>query len=139
MTTRATPRPPWTILAVVAAGVVAGAVGIAYGISLIADRGDASVQGDTGLSSGGLLAYGLGSIVVGGILIGAAVWLVRGSRLARWVVGWFTLLNLFQGVAIVFQWYDVSPWEGIVSIALSALVLYLLFVALPSRAFYRRD
>ena len=122
----------------VAAGVVAGAVGIVYGISLIVDRDDASVQADTGLSSGGLVGYGIGAIALGGILITVAIWLAGGSSFARRLVGWFTLLHLFQGIAIVFQWYDVSPWEGITSIAVSVLVLYLLFVTPRTRTFYAR-
>lgn len=131
-------RPPWTVLLVVAVGIVAGAVGFVYGISLIVDRDDASVQADTGLSSGGLVAYGIGAMAVGAILVAAALWLAGGGKAARWVVGWFVLLHLFQGLAIVFQWYEVSPWEGVSSIVVSAIALYLLFVNRSSRSYYAR-
>ncbi len=131
-------RPPWTVLLVVAAGILSGAVGIVYAVSLIVDRDDASVQADTGLSSGGLVAYGIGAIAVGAIFVAVAVWLAGGSSFARWTVGWFTLLHLFQGIAIVFQWYDVSAWEGVTSIVVSVVILYLLFRAPPTRAFYAK-
>ncbi len=129
-------RAPWTVLVVVVAGILSGAVGIVHAISLIIDRDDAAVQADTGFSSGGLMAYGIGAIAVGAILIAAAVWLAGGTKFARWTVGWFTLLHLFQGIAIVFQWYDTSPWEGITSIAVSAVILYLLFMAPRTKAYY---
>ena len=53
----ASPRPPWAVLAVVVAGVVAGAIGVVYGI---------------------------GTIIVGAILIATALWLARGSSFTRW-------------------------------------------------------
>lgn len=129
-------RPPWTVFLVSAAGILSGAVGIVYAISLIADRDDAAVQADTGLSSGGLLAYGIGAIAVGAIFIAVAVWLARGRKPARNVVGWFTLLHLIQGITIVFQWYDISAWEGVISIVVSVLILYLLFLTPRTKAYY---
>ena len=131
-------RPPWTVLVAVAMVVVAGAIGVVYGIGLIVDRDDSTVQADLGLSSGGLVGYGVGSMAVGAILIAAAVWLARGGSAARWIVGWFILLHLLHGVTIVFQWYDVSAWEGISSIVSSGIALYLLFFTDRARRFYAR-
>lgn len=58
-----------------------------------------------------------------------------------WTVLVVVVAGILSGVvgivyAIVFQWYDVSAWEGITSIAVSAVILYLLFSTPRTKAYY---
>jgi hypothetical protein len=129
-------RPPFTILLVAVLGVALGAVGIAHGVGLITGRDDTTVQDSTSLTSGQLVVYGIGAIALGVIIAVLSVSLARGSRFARFVVGLFAFFHLVQGFVIVFQWYDVSPWEGVSSIILGVAVLLLLFGSARSREFY---
>lgn len=131
-------RVPGTVLLVAVLALAVGAIGIVNGVGLIADRGEQAVQADTGMSSGGLVAYGLVAIGLGALLAVLAVSLARGSRSARWTVAVLLFLHLAGGLAIVFGWYDVSPWEGVASVAVSACLLFLLYGSRRSRAFYAR-
>lgn len=124
------------LVAVLALGV--GVVGIVYGIGLIADRGEPDVQADTGMSAAGLVGYGIVAIGLGALLAALSVSLARGARSARRIVAALLVLHLASGLAILFGWYDVSPWEGISTVAVSAALLFLLYGARRSRAFYAR-
>jgi hypothetical protein len=131
-------RAPVTVLLVAVLAFAVGVIGIVHGVGLIADRGEQSVQADTGMGSGGLTAYGLVAIGLGALLAALSISLARGSRSARWTVALLLVVHLASGLAIVFGWYDVSPWEGITSVAVSALLLFLLYGTERSRAFYAR-
>jgi hypothetical protein len=131
-------RPPFTILLVAVLGVALGVVAVLYGISLVVDRDDAGVRDSTGLTSGQLLVYGIVAIAIGAVLAWLSISLARGSRSARWTVGLLTFVLLWQGIVIVFGWYDVSPWEGVTSIVVAVAALYLLFGAARSREYYAR-
>ena len=131
-------RPPFTVLLAAGLGAALGAIGIAHGVGLIADRGDAAVQETTGLSSGELLLYGVVAIAIGAVVVALFVSIARGSSFARWTVGLFTVMHVAQGVFVVLRWYDVSPWEGVSSIVIGVAVLYLLFVNGRSRTFFTR-
>jgi hypothetical protein len=85
-----------------------------------------------------LLVYGIAAIAIGAVLAWLSISLARGSTSARWTVGLLTFVLLWHGVVIVFGWYDVSPWEGVTSIAVAAAALYLLFGAPRSREYYAR-
>ena len=112
-------RPPFTILLLAVLGVALGVVAALYGISLVVDRDDAGVRDSTGLTSGQLLVYGIVAIAIGAVLACLAISLARGSTSARWTFGLLTFVLLWHGVVIVFGWYDVSPWEGVTSIAVA--------------------
>jgi hypothetical protein len=131
-------RPPFAILLVAVLGVALGVIAALYGISLVVDRDDAGVRESTGMTSGQLLAYGIGAIAIGVVVAWLSVSLARGSRSARWYVGLLVFALLWHGVVIVFGWYDVSPWEGVASIVVALAALYLLFGAPGSREYYTR-
>ncbi len=135
-TSRPRRRPPFTVLLVSALGILLGAVGVVHGVGLIRDRDDAAVIADTGLSSGSLLVHGIVTIVIGAVVVVLSANLLRGDRFARGVFGLFAALHLVQGLVIVFGWYDVSPWEGLVSIVVSVLLLVLLFRGPAVRAYF---
>ena len=51
-------------------------------------------------------------------------------------LGFLAVVHLAGGLFTVFQWYDVNPWQGVGSIVVSAVVLYLLFWARGTREFF---
>jgi hypothetical protein len=129
-------RPPFTVLLVAVLGVIEGILATLLGIGVIVERDDPEIADKLGYSSGWLIVYGIVAIGIGVVIAWLAISVARRSRFARWTLGFLAVVHLAGGLVTVFQWYDVNPWQGVGSIVVSALVLYLLFWARGTRDFF---
>jgi hypothetical protein len=129
-------RPPFTVLLVAVLGVIEGILATLLGIGVIVERDDPEIADKLGYSSGWLIVYGIVAIGIGVVIAWLAISVAQRSGFARWTLGFLAVVHLAGGLVTVFQWYDVNPWQGVGSIVVSALVLYLLFWARGTRDFF---
>jgi hypothetical protein len=129
-------RPPFTVLLVAVLGVIEGILATLLGIGVIVERDDPEIADKLGYSSGWLIVYGIVAIGIGVVIAWLAISVAQRSGFARWTLGFLAVVHLAGGLFTVFQWYDVNPWQGVGSIVVSALVLYLLFWARGTRDFF---
>jgi len=129
-------RPPVTVILVAVFGVVEGVLAALLGVGVIVERNDPEIAGKLGYSSGWLIVYGIVAIGIGIVIAWLAVSVAKRSTFARWTLTFLAVVHLAGGLFTVFQWYDVNPWQGVASIVVSAIVLYLLVWARGTRRFF---
>jgi hypothetical protein len=129
-------RPPFTVLLVAVLGVIEGILATLLGIGVIVERDDPEIADKLGYSSNWLIVYGIVAIGIGVVIAWLAISVAQRSSFARWTLGFLAVVHLAGGLFTVFQWYDVNPWQGVSSIVVSAVVLYLLFWARGTRDFF---
>jgi hypothetical protein len=129
-------RPPFTVLLLAVLGVIEGILAALLGIGVIVERDDPEIADRLGYSSGWLIVYGIVAIGIGVVIAWLAIAVAQRSSFARWTLGFLAVVHLAGGLFTVFQWYDVNPWQGVGSIVVSAVVLYLLFWARSTRNYF---
>lgn len=129
-------RPPVTVILVAVFGVVEGVLAALLGVGVIVERNDPEIAGKLGYSSSWLIVYGIVAIGIGIVIAWLAVSVAKRSTFARWTLTFLAVVHLAGGLFTVFQWYDVNPWQGVASIVVSAIVLYLLVWARGTRRFF---
>lgn len=129
-------RPPVTVILAAVFGVVEGVLAALLGVGVIVERNDPEIAGKLGYSSSWLIVYGIVAIGIGIVIAWLAVSVAKRSTFARWTLTFLAVVHLAGGLFTVFQWYDVNPWQGVASIVVSAIVLYLLVWARGTRRFF---
>jgi len=138
MTATTEPHRPVGVTILVVLLWIQAVLQVIGGAVLIFARNDVDILNQTSLSSGEMLAVGIGGIIIGVITGLVASGLGRGSNLARWIVAFFACLNLIYGIIEVFSISGHLIATGLVTILLGVVVLYILFGERGSREFFER-
>jgi len=136
MTGTAEPHRPVGVTILVVLLWIQAVLQVIGGAVVIFARNDVDVLNQADLSSGEMMALGIGVIIIGVItgLIASAVG--RGSNFGRWVVAFFTGLSLIGGVIELFSISGHLIASGLMSIVVALVVLYILFGERGSREFF---
>ncbi len=82
--------------------------------------------------------FGEGMIAFAVVYGAIALLLVRGSRIARYLIAFFSVLSGIVAIVWAFNAPKASVIEALVTLGFSALVLVLLFVPERVKAYYRK-
>jgi hypothetical protein len=123
-----------TIISIVM--IVVGAAQIVFGAGFIAARNDLDVQRDADLTSSQINGLGIALIVLGVLSILLAIGLLRGSRLARALVGLFELVQIAGGIYGLIKFDADRRPSAIGGIVGAVIVLYFLFGTEKAKAYF---
>jgi hypothetical protein len=120
-------------------GIIMLLVGIAeLGLGLIwfTQRNDADLIVETGLESSRIGSYGVVYTILGALTILLAIGLLRGSRLARFLIALVNIGNIVGGVIHIVDGNEQSRSAGIGGIVGALIVLYILYGNDRVRAYF---
>jgi uncharacterized membrane protein (DUF2068 family) len=106
------------------------------GLALIFEHNDHDLLDHVSQTSNELLAYGIGSTVVGAITGLVAFALGGGSNFARWIAGLVAFIDLLGGIYSLITLDGATRGSAIVTIIVAFVVLYILFGERGSREFF---
>ena len=120
-------------------GIVSGIVQTVFGGGVIALRNDQKLLSEADITSGTAVAIGVACIVVGVLGVLFAIGLLRGSRVARGLLGISQLAQI--GVSIyTLAALDASRRPGAIGgIVVALVVLYFLFGTDKAKAFFAKS
>lgn len=128
------PRPG-AVTTVVVLTWIAAILDMAGGLVLIVFAGDQEVQAAAGASSSTLTTMGWTVLVIGVVVALVATRLAAGGSLVRMLVTVLMLLRLGSGVWLLLAGGSHAATEAITTIAISGVVLYLLWTGPASEYF----
>ncbi len=120
-------------------GVINGIIGIGAGLFLMLDNNDAELQELTNMTSSQLSGAGIGNIVVGAILLVAALALGGGSSLIRWVYGIITMFSVAFGIWGLFALHGEQQLTAAFTTAFSLIILWILFGSERTDQFFAQN
>jgi hypothetical protein len=136
MSTAVAPTRPWYLTLIGVLGVIQGVITVIAGIALAVENDDRDLLRHTDVSSDAILATGIAAVILGAITILVAIGLLRGSNVARLVLGVLELLHLGGGIYVLLAHDGVQRWDGLWVIILSLLILWIIFGSERSQAFF---
>lgn len=133
------PKRPWNITLVAILSLLAGLIEAVAGVAALFARNEYQLQADTGLSSGEIAIYGLVSLVIGAVILLLSFGLFGGSRMARGVIAFFSVVHIALALGGMFLVHTTNyrinlGWQ----IFWSLIVLILLFAGTRTKAFFAR-
>jgi hypothetical protein len=130
---------PGSVSAVVFLTWLAAALDIIGGLVLVAFAGTEEVQELTGASSGTLTTAGWTTLIIGVIVAVVAIRLGEGSSGARMLVTVLMLVRVGAGIWVLVVTGSHGATESLVTVVVSAAVLYLLWTGPASDYFAARS
>ena len=130
-------RPIYVTITAVLSFLV-GALQVGMGLFVVSKRHDAKFLADADASSSKLLVLGVALAVIGLITLLMAIGLMRGSRLARGIVGFGLFM---QGVAGVYTLITLKGGNRVSAVSMivgSLVALYMLFGSEKARNFFAK-
>jgi hypothetical protein len=131
-------RRPLGVTLIVVLTVVSGLLSLIGGLLILALHNNADLIRRSSESSRSLLVIGISSAVVGLIYLLVARGLARGNGFARFLVGFFSVLELIGGAYLAIDKREEVRTHGLVS-ALLALLILLLLYSRRANAFFRTN
>lgn len=129
------PRPVLvTVIAVLM--IISGILSMIAGVAIVALRNDAEFILKSGESPDTSLGIGIGALIVGAIVTFLAFALLRGSRLARLVVGVVEVLHIIGAILVLIRYHGPYRGSAVGTIIFSAIVLWVLFGTRKAQAFF---
>lgn len=132
-------RPRKRPAAVIVASVLLMASGLAevgLAVLMVAKRQDAAFLAGATVTEGELRSITVVVLVVGVTQFLLGFWLRNGSKLARALIATGALTQIGVGIYVMAQIRGASMVGGVGMIAVSALVLHLLFSTEQAKAYY---
>ena len=126
MSASTAPRRPFLITLLGVLGVIQAVFAIPFGIALAVEHDDADLLRHADVSSDTLLSVGIAAIVVGVVTLIVALGLLRGAEWARFVLGVLQLFHLGGGLYVLFAYEGAHRWDGVSSIVIALLILWIL-------------
>ena len=130
---------PGSVSAVVFLTWLAAAIDLIGGIVLVFFAGTEEVQELTGSSSGALTTAGWTTVIIGVLIAVVAIRLGEGSSGARMLVTILRVLRLGAGIWVLVVAGSHAATESLVTVVVSAAVLYLLWTGPASDYFAARS
>lgn len=125
-----------TVIGVV--GIIGGIAQTAFGALLIGLRNDEAFLADADIESGSVVAIAVACVVVGVLTVVFAIGLLKGSRVARALLGVSELSRIGLGIYTIAA-LDAERRPAAVGNILTALVvLYFLFGTQKAKQFFAR-
>lgn len=132
-------KRPWNVTLVAILALFIGLFDILVGVAVLLMRNDRETQLSAGLSAANLAVFGGVVLVIGAIILLLSFGLFGGSRLSRGVIAFFAVVRIALAVVGVVLTAKAEFWGGYAfEIALSVLVLLLLFAGRRTKAFFGR-
>lgn len=132
------PTRPWYLTLIGVLGIIQGVFSVIFGIALIAERNDGDLLDHVDVSSDALLSTGIAALVIGAITIVVAAGLLRGSNVARLILGVLEIFHLVGGVIVLIFQSGVQRWDGLWAIVFALLILWIIFGSERSQEFFDR-
>lgn len=130
------PRRPVGVSLLGALGVLAGAAGVVGGAYLIWKCGDTEVMTRLNRSTKDLLSLGIGSVLVGSVLVIMSRGLLRGSRGMQGAFGVLAAVGLAGALYGFITFNDQERLRSLIGVAAAMVVLCLLFATNRARDFF---
>lgn len=132
-------RIPFGVIVIGVVGIVQGVLTLIAGLALLVERNDADLLRQIGLESGEVGTYAVVAMIVGAVTIMVSLALFRGSGVARVLIGLLQVLHLAGGVYLLVRYEGTYLWDGVTTIIVAAVILFLLFGTTGSRDFFDRS
>lgn len=129
-------RRPVGVTVLVILVVIQGIVAVITGFSILSARNDSSYLAVHSLTRSQVTISAWLTIGIGVITILVGLGLGTGSRVARFLVGVFTILVLAGDVYVITKYSGGQQAGAIVSAVVAVVVLYLLYVNKRDREFF---
>ena len=120
-------------------GIVSGIAQTVFGGGVIALRNDQKLLDEAGIKSGTAVAIGVACIVVGVLGVLFAIGLLRGSRVARGLLGISQLAQIGVSIYALAALDSSRRPAAIAGIVGSLIVLYFLFGTAKAKAFFAKS
>lgn len=132
-------KRPWNVTLVAIIAFLIGLLDVAAGIGALLFRNEPRVQLEVGLSASNIAIYGGFLLVIGAVVLLLSFGLFGGSRMARGVIAFFAVLRIaFSVIGLVIATTMNTRTVFLVDIAISVLVLLMLFAGTRTKAFFAR-
>lgn len=132
-------RRPWNITLVAIITLLIGVLDVVGGVWLLIFRNETRYQQYIGLNASNMAVYGAFILVVGAIVLLVAFGLFGGSRLARGVIAFLSVLRIAISVVGILLTDNTTIWGGYLGeIIISVIVLCLLYAGERTRLFFRQ-
>ena len=125
-----------TIISIVM--IVVGLFQAIIGATVLAERNDATFLADADVTSSQATGFGIALLVIGVLSVLLAIGLLRGSRIARALIGLVEVAQIASGIYALVK-LDSSRQASAVGTIIGALiVLYFLFGTEKAKHFFAR-
>ena len=125
-----------TIISIVM--IVVGAFQALIGITVLVERNDATFLADADITSSQATGFGTSLLVIGVLSIVLAFGLLRGSRIARALIGLVEVAQIASGVYALVKLDSTRQASAIGTIIGGLIVLYFLFGTDKAKQFFAR-
>ena len=132
-------RRPWNITLVAIIALLVGLLDVVGGVWLLIFRNETRYQEYIGLNASNMAVYGAFILIVGAIVLLVAFGLFGGSRLARGVIAFLSVLRIAISVVGILLTDNTTIWGGYFGeIIIAVIVLCLLYAGERTRLFFRQ-
>ncbi len=132
-------KRPWNVTLVAIIALLVGLIDVVAGVAALLFRNEVRVQLEAGLNANNIAIYGGVVLIIGAIVLLLSFGLFGGSRLSRGVIAFFAVLRIaISVIGIVLATTMNARSVFLFDIALSIIVLLLLFAGTRTKLFFAR-
>ncbi len=132
-------KRPWNVTLVAIIALLVGLIDVVAGVAALLFRNEVRVQLEAGLNANNIAIYGGVVLIIGAIILLLSFGLFGGSRLSRGVIAFFAVLRIaISVIGIVLATTMNARSVFLFDIALSIIVLLLLFAGTRTKLFFAR-
>ena len=131
-------KRPFLVTVISIVMIVVGAFQALIGITVLVERNDATFLADADITSSQATGFGITLLVIGVLSIVLAFALLRGSRIARALIGLVEVAQIASGVYALVKLDSTRQAGAIGTIIGGLIVLYFLFGTDKAKQFFAR-
>jgi hypothetical protein len=129
-------KRPFLVTVISIVMIVFGLLQAIVGVTVLVERNDGTFLADADMTSSQASGFGLALLVIGTLSVLLAFGLLRGSRIARALIGLVEVSQIASGVYVLVKLDSTRQASAIGTIIGAVIVLYFLFGTDKAKRFF---
>jgi hypothetical protein len=129
-------KRPFLVTVISIVMIVVGLFQAVIGITVLANRNDATFLNDADVTSSQASGFGIALLIIGTLSVLLAFGLLRGSRIARALIGLLEVAQIVSGIYALIEFDAARRASAVGTIVGALIVLYFLFGTEKAKRFF---